>query len=84
MTFPAWQAALRPRTRVAGTSSAVALIAVAAVLPAIGVGSPILFRQQRLGLLGWPFILIKFRTVTCWVAPRHSKESGGRSFGSSL
>jgi sugar transferase EpsL len=40
------------------------LIAVAAVLVAIGMGSPILFRQQRPGLLGQPFILIKFRTMT--------------------
>ena len=40
------------------------LIAVAAVLAAIGVGLPILFRQQRPGLLGQPFILIKFRTMT--------------------
>jgi sugar transferase EpsL len=40
------------------------LIAVAAVLAAIGVGSPMLFRQQRPGLLGKPFILIKFRTMT--------------------
>jgi sugar transferase EpsL len=40
------------------------LIAVAAVLTAIGLGRPILFRQQRPGLLGKPFILIKFRTMT--------------------
>jgi sugar transferase EpsL len=40
------------------------LIAVAAVLAAIGMGSPILFRQQRPGLFGRPFILIKFRTMT--------------------
>jgi sugar transferase EpsL len=40
------------------------LIAVAAVLAAIGLGSPILFRQQRPGLLGRPFTLIKFRTMT--------------------
>jgi len=40
------------------------LITVAAVLTAVGVGSPILFRQQRPGLLGRPFILIKFRTMT--------------------
>ena len=40
------------------------LIAVAAVLAAIGVGWPILFRQQRPGLFGQPFILIKFRTMT--------------------
>ena len=40
------------------------LIAVAAVLAAIGMGSPILFRQQRPGLFGRPFTLIKFRTMT--------------------
>jgi len=40
------------------------LITVAAVLTAVGVGSPILFRQQRPGLHGRPFILIKFRTMT--------------------
>ena len=40
------------------------LITVAAVLTAVGVGSPILFRQRRPGLLGRPFILIKFRTIT--------------------
>jgi sugar transferase EpsL len=40
------------------------LIAVAAALAAIGMGSPIFFRQQRPGLLGRPFILIKFRTMT--------------------
>jgi sugar transferase EpsL len=40
------------------------LIAVAASLAPIGVGSPILFRQQLTGLLGRPFILIKFRTMT--------------------
>src|SRR6516165_12439296 len=40
------------------------LITVAAVLTAVGVGSPILFRQQRPGLHGRPFILIKFRKMT--------------------
>ena len=40
------------------------LIAVAAVLAATGMGSPILFRQQRPGLLGRSFILVKFRTMT--------------------
>jgi sugar transferase EpsL len=40
------------------------LIAVAAVLTAIGLGWPILFRQQRPGLLGKPIVLIKFRTMT--------------------
>jgi lipopolysaccharide/colanic/teichoic acid biosynthesis glycosyltransferase len=40
------------------------LITVAAVLAAIGVGWPILFRQQPPGLLGKPFVLVKFRTMT--------------------
>jgi sugar transferase EpsL len=40
------------------------LIALTAVLVKIGLGSPILFRQQRPGLLGRPFILIKFRSMT--------------------
>jgi sugar transferase EpsL len=40
------------------------LIAVVALLVAIGLGSPIFFRQRRPGLFGQPFILIKFRTMT--------------------
>jgi sugar transferase EpsL len=40
------------------------LAAIAAALTWIGLGSPILFRQQRPGLLGQPFILLKFRTMT--------------------
>jgi lipopolysaccharide/colanic/teichoic acid biosynthesis glycosyltransferase len=40
------------------------LITVAGVLAAIGVGSSIFFRQQRPGLLGKPFFLIKFRSMT--------------------
>jgi sugar transferase EpsL len=40
------------------------LIAVAAVLTVIGMGAPILFRQQRPGLLGQPFNIIKFRSMT--------------------
>ena len=40
------------------------LMAVAAVLTAIRMGSPILFRQQHPGLFGQPFTLIKFRTMT--------------------
>jgi sugar transferase EpsL len=39
-------------------------IALAAVLVRIGLGSPIFFRQLRPGLLGKPFTLIKFRTMT--------------------
>jgi sugar transferase EpsL len=40
------------------------LIAAAAVLAVIGLGAPILFRQQRPGLLGQPFNIIKFRSMT--------------------
>jgi lipopolysaccharide/colanic/teichoic acid biosynthesis glycosyltransferase len=40
------------------------LIALAAILVRISLGSPVLFRQTRPGLLGKPFILVKFRTMT--------------------
>lgn len=46
------------------------LIAVSPVLGLVGLlvriklGSPILFRQQRAGLRGKPFTLLKFRTMT--------------------
>jgi sugar transferase EpsL len=40
------------------------LILLAAILTAIGMGRPIFFRQTRPGLLGQPFTLIKFRTMT--------------------
>src|SRR4051794_34561219 len=30
----------------------------------LGLGSPVLFQQQRLGRLGKPFALLKFRTMT--------------------
>ena len=47
------------------------LMTVAAVLAAIGVGWPTLFRQQRPGLHGRPFVLIKFRTMT------DARDAGG-------
>jgi sugar transferase EpsL len=40
------------------------LIVLVAALTAIGMGRPIFFRQLRPGLLGRPFTLIKFRTMT--------------------
>jgi sugar transferase EpsL len=40
------------------------LIAIVALVVAIGLGLPIFFRQRRPGLFGQPFILIKFRTMT--------------------
>ena len=39
------------------------LIVVTAVLVRVMLGSPILFRQQRPGLHGEPFYLVKFRTM---------------------
>jgi sugar transferase EpsL len=40
------------------------LILLAAILAVIGMGPPIFFRQLRPGLLGQPFTLVKFRTMT--------------------
>lgn len=40
------------------------LIVVVAVLVRTKLGSPVLFRQQRPGLRGRPFVMLKFRTMT--------------------
>ena len=40
------------------------LLAIIAVLVAIRLGRPVLFRQQRAGLGGKPFEMVKFRTMT--------------------
>ncbi len=40
------------------------LLAILALLVRWKLGSPVLFRQQRPGLHGRPFILVKFRTMT--------------------
>jgi len=39
------------------------ILIVVAVLTRIRIGSPVLFRQQRPGLKGEPFTLVKFRTM---------------------
>jgi lipopolysaccharide/colanic/teichoic acid biosynthesis glycosyltransferase len=46
--------------------------AVLAVLVALKLGRPVLFRQTRPGLLGKPFILLKFRTMT------DQRDAGGK------
>ncbi len=52
------------------TGAAIALVvlspvlAVLAVLIRVRLGSPVLFRQERAGLGGRPFVLAKFRTMT--------------------
>jgi len=40
------------------------VLVVIAFLVRVRLGSPVLFRQQRPGLRGRPFILLKFRTMT--------------------
>jgi lipopolysaccharide/colanic/teichoic acid biosynthesis glycosyltransferase len=40
------------------------VLAVLAVLVRLKLGSPVLFRQQRSGLHGKPFTLVKFRSMT--------------------
>lgn len=40
------------------------VLALVALLVACGLGTPILFRQQRPGLRGRPFTCLKFRTMT--------------------
>jgi lipopolysaccharide/colanic/teichoic acid biosynthesis glycosyltransferase len=40
------------------------LFALIAVVVAIGLGRPILFRQERAGKNGVPFVMYKFRTMT--------------------
>jgi sugar transferase EpsL len=40
------------------------LFAVLAVLVRLRLGSPVLFRQQRPGVGGRPFLMVKFRTMT--------------------
>ena len=40
------------------------VLAIVALLVRVRLGAPILFRQQRPGLGGQPFILLKFRTMT--------------------
>ena len=40
------------------------VLAVVAVLVRLRLGSPVLFRQERAGLGGRPFVLTKLRTMT--------------------
>lgn len=53
---------------VGGSAAALLLLAPLLLLTALavrlGIGSPVLFRQQRPGYRGKPFELIKFRTMT--------------------
>jgi len=48
------------------------LLVLLAILVRIKLGSPILFRQERPGLHGKPFIMFKFRTMT------DARDTGGQ------
>jgi sugar transferase EpsL len=60
--------ALKRAIDVVGASAALVLLspllAVVAVLVRLRMGSPVLFRQQRPGRNGRPFVMTKFRTMT--------------------
>lgn len=45
------------------------LLALTAMIVRIGMGAPVLFRQQRPGLHGRPFVLLKFRTMRVGTGP---------------
>lgn len=51
------------------------LLLLVAVAIAINMGTPVLFRQQRPGLYGRPFTILKFRTMT---SPDGSKDDAAR------
>ena len=40
------------------------LLAIVALVVRLSLGAPVLFRQERLGLEGRPFLITKFRTMT--------------------
>ena len=42
----------------------VPLVAIVALVVRLSLGAPVLFRQERLGLEGRPFLIKKFRTMT--------------------
>ena len=52
------------------------LAALVATVVYFDVGSPILFRQKRVGKNGVPFTMLKFRSM------RHDAEAGGKAFAS--
>ena len=60
------------------TASAIGLVAASPVLAVTAIairttmGSPVLFRQQRPGLHGEPFVVVKFRTML------HAKDAQGQ------
>src|SRR5438552_2271596 len=60
--------ALKRVIDVAGASAALVLLspflAVVALLVRVRMGTPVLFRQQRPGRGGRPFVMTKFRTMT--------------------
>jgi lipopolysaccharide/colanic/teichoic acid biosynthesis glycosyltransferase len=49
------------------------LLAALALAVRIDVGSPVLFRQRRPGQYGWPFVLLKFRTMRAGKGPDQAR-----------
>lgn len=62
-----WRLAIKRSVDIVGAAGALLVLAPVAGLSALTVrcsmGSPILFKQQRPGLHGTPFVLFKFRTM---------------------
>lgn len=62
-----WLLAIKRSVDIFGAAGGLLVLAPVAVLSALAVrysmGSPILFKQQRPGLNGKPFVLFKFRTM---------------------
>ena len=57
------------------------LLLLVAIAVRIGLGSPILFRQRRLGLGGVPFDVLKFRTMRHPAPGREGPEHDGERLG---
>lgn len=72
---PALQQRMKRGLDVIGSSIGLLLLSPVLLLVAIAVrvvlGSPVLFRQERSGINGRPFIMLKFRTM------RHATDSSG-------
>jgi lipopolysaccharide/colanic/teichoic acid biosynthesis glycosyltransferase len=52
------------------------LLAALALAVRIDLGSPVLFRQRRPGRYGWPFVLLKFRTMRAGDGPDEARLTG--------
>lgn len=60
------------------------IMAIVAILVAAKLGSPVIFKQDRIGLNGRPFTLYKFRTMAPLLDEHHTDESRLSRFGAAL